>query len=118
MLKIRIEQLSEFEDGMRRDLLRRMLLYLREYFPECCDEKEDAVLQDFVEASLMRATELGFYFEQEVLKYLGLEVIYGAGFYNKYKWASEILVREDLFYPEDKMEALYDVAIKHLKAEA
>ena len=90
MLRIRPEQMSVFDEHMRRSFEARLVAHVAKRFrPECALAGEDAT-RARVRAGIERAVACGVTIEADVARYIELMYQFGDGF-DQSPWAAPIL---------------------------
>lgn len=119
MLRIRQEQMEEFNRCEAVKFENRMVEHLEENFPEECEEMGEEAVRETIRYGISRADSYGIEFEQDVCNYVNLMFVLGRDFDTDpgLPWAKRILNDPELDHPTDKMDALYDEAETHLEPE-
>lgn len=98
MLQIREEQLDLLSNYMLKRFEDRMIVHLRDNFPESTKEFSEAELRQMIRAGLDKANTYDVTDEVDVERYLEFMLDYGPDFdvSAKTSWAGEILKKPDL----------------------
>ncbi|HEY3442957.1 MAG TPA: hypothetical protein VGK29_19510 [Paludibaculum sp.] len=94
MLMIRKAQMYTLGLESRRDFARRAAAHLCASIAECAAMPADD-LRKFVDDGIARAERYGIESEQEVCKFLNLQVVFGPGFDTELAWARKTLASKD-----------------------
>jgi hypothetical protein len=120
MFKIEREQVDLCREDATREFVERMAAHLRRYFPEQCDaeggEGEGADgLRAFIRGGIDKAARYGITSQRGASKFLTLMLAFGADFdadITAAPWAAPILRDSSIENQFDRIELLYDAAIK------
>ena len=94
MLMIRKAQMHTLGLARRKDFARRAGAHLCASFAECAAMPAEE-LRKFVEEGMASASRYGIESEQEVCKFLNLQVVSGPGFDTELAWARKTLATQD-----------------------
>jgi hypothetical protein len=110
MLVLRREQIDILAQGPWGVFERRLVEYLRRFFPALCASLGEERLALVVHEGRQRAQGHGFTSERDLSKYLSLICTFGPDFDIALPWAAEILALNR--GPSKKMERLFAVALE------
>jgi len=107
MLKIRKEQNDELSDYMLQQFENRMVVHLRDEYPEETQLISEEQLRTLIKAGIRKAETYGIELENDVQEFIEFMVVYGSDFdtNSKFHWAREILDDPDLD-GSDKMDEI------------
>jgi hypothetical protein len=116
MLTIRKEQMQVLSEAVEKRFMERMVLHVREYFPESCKDKEYKDLMDILVKGARRAKGYGITEQRDICKYFNSMFVMGHEFDNDeaYPWAKEILNDTSLTLGSSKMIKLCNAARDHI----
>lgn len=113
MLKIRKQQMQEFENQQLCYFQKKMRQHIKKVFPDRYEKISRTELDDLILFGLDQSSRYDIVSEQDVCLYIDLMVMYGKDFDSnpEYKPHTDILSDEDL-EPSDKIDRLYgDIAV-------
>ena len=98
MLIIRNDQMDVFRDYMREQFVTRMVLHMRDTFPDRTEEVEDRRLRKVAHLGLKKAQRYGIGLEDDIRRLIEFLVIYGPRMDVKdtTAWMGDILRRSDI----------------------
>jgi hypothetical protein len=113
MLVIRREQIKALSWKMRKAFEGRMVLHLKEFFPDQCEMLGEEDTRAAIRYGMGRAEGYGLETEGDIAKYLNLMFVFGRTFDTDpdLPWASEILNARADYAPSERMARLYEVAM-------
>lgn len=120
MLYIRPEQMQQAAQAAYKDFEDRMVVHLQELYPEQYDALGEEEVREEIKYGSRRAEVYGFEAETEVCRYIALMFSLGSDFDADpdFEDLHEVLQDETLEDPEERMDQLYDVALKTLEQMA
>ena len=112
MLVIRDEMIRAFAASTHAGFVARTRAHLRQFFPETCIAMGDARLGQFIEYGVFKARAWGFSLEPDLVRYLGLAMVFGHGFDRDERqgWARHILMSNAPPDPTQRMNRLEQAA--------
>jgi hypothetical protein len=122
MLTIRDEQMEALQEAAMRSFEQRMVLHLRQFFPEECRRAGEMRTLAAIRQGVQRAQAYGIESEIDVVRYIDISVVLGLDFDSgkRYPWARQILEDGEMDGSE-KINALLDtmdyMRIRELDAE-
>jgi hypothetical protein len=117
MLTIRKEQMEEFEKASLRQFEEEMAVHLHKYFPEECKTLDKDGLYEIIRHAIKKAGEYNIELRRDIFVFTDIMFAFGQNFDNApdLPWAKEILNAAEFENdPSDKVEALYEEAMKHI----
>ncbi len=120
MLIIRREQIAVFEKQAEERFIDKMVLHLRTQFPEETATYDDIILRTRIRSELTGAKRFEVVSERSSCYYLNLSIVYGEGFIDLEDnlWMQDYLTDDEVPDVDDRMDRLYQAAIKRLEVEA
>ncbi|HYO54531.1 DUF4123 domain-containing protein [Archangium sp.] len=113
LFRIRKEQMEAFAEASRKDFENRMVVHLREVFPDECEPLGDKGLRETIRYGLQRASSYRITQESDVCQYLHLMLVFGRDFDKDEAllWAGLILnqLEQD---PSERIERVYARAME------
>ncbi len=108
MLHIRKEQMEVLDAYMLERFTEKMLLHVREVFPEETKDKDKQEIRDLIEEGIKRASGYGITEEPQVALFIDLIMGLGIDFEKQRAnlWMLPVLEREDLNQHE-KIDLIY-----------
>jgi hypothetical protein len=114
MLKIRQEQLDVLAEIPKLEFQRQMISHVAEFFPKQSAALEPAGVLSLIKDSIMIAGSYGIEGRADVVRFINLAFLFGAGFNKKLPWANNILNSPIPSSAAMKMMNLNEAAIQHL----
>jgi len=116
MLTIKSDQLKILEQAAFQDFEERMVLHIREFFPDNFDAMGEADSRLLIQHGIEQAALYGFVSKQDVCKFIDLMVCFGAEFDTDVNepWAKAILSDNSLLNASDRMDALFNAGMGQL----
>jgi hypothetical protein len=113
MLVIRRKQMNILSRNMRNAFEERMVLHLKEFFPDQCKMLGEKDTRAAIRYGMARAETYGLGAESDLAKYLNVMFTFGRDFDTdpELPWASAILNASDGSAPSKRLECLYQAAI-------
>ena len=113
MLVIRREQMNILSWKMRKAFEDRMVLHLKEFFPDQCEMLGEKETRAAIRYGMERAETYGLGAESDLAKYLNTMFTFGRDFDRdpELPWASAVLNARDGSTPSERLARLYEVAI-------
>ena len=105
MLQIRKEQMDVLDACMLRLFVDKMIVHMREVFPEETKDKDRQELRGLVEEGVKRASGYGITEEPQVALLIDLMVGMGHDFEKQTPWMEKILLKETL-NQQEKMDII------------
>jgi len=106
VLHIRKEQMEVFDAYMLELFVEKMLVHVREVFPEQTKDKSKDELRALVEDGIKRASAYDINEERQVALLIDLMIGIGRDFEKRKPWIERILVSEE-FDQHEKMNLIY-----------
>jgi hypothetical protein len=117
MLKIRKEQMEEFEKASLKQFEEEMADHLQKCFPEECEAFDKQGLYDIIRYAIKKAGEYRIELRRDIFVFTDVMFAFGRNFDNDpdFPWAKEILNAPEFEDDSsDKVDALYEEAMKHI----
>jgi hypothetical protein len=116
MLIISNKQMRVFEEASERRYMQKMILHVRQYFPERCKNKADNDLLGILNKGSSRAKSYGITEQRDICKYFNVMFVLGYDFDNDetYPWARRILHDTSLTSGSSKMIQLCNAVQDHI----
>lgn len=113
MLVIRRKQMNILSWKMRKAFEDRMVLHLKEFFPDQCQMLGEKDTRAAIRHGMERAETYGLGTESDLAKYLNVMFTFGRDFDTdpELPWASAILNARDGSAPSERLARLYSMAI-------
>lgn len=115
MLTIRKEQVKVFGPISMKSFEDRMVVHLKQVFPDRVSTMQEPALLDTIRHGVQRARTYSIVSERDVCKYIDLAVLYGRDFDQDaaLPWAATILQNKSIRKPSTKVDRLFREAKKH-----
>lgn len=116
-MKLGAEQSQQMERGAAQSFETRMKAHLRKHFPEHCRALGEEGLTQAIWDGVTRAKGYEFVSERDVCKYITLMFAFGPDFdrNRNLPWAQEILRNRVYRNPADRINDLYDTAMRRAR---
>lgn len=117
MLYIRKEQMEEFEKAALKQFEEEMAVHLQKYFPEECKDLGKDGLFGIIRCAIKKAGEYNIESRRNISIFTDIMFAFGQNFDNApdLPWAKEILNAPEFEDDSsDKVDALYEEAMKHI----
>ena len=113
---LRMELMQGLHTVTHQRLFGRFKAHLREHHP-ATNDWPDEQLDNFVKGGVRQAWAADFKNEQDMVRFLSLQVILGADFMgsNTYPWVAPIVTNPVVQGTDTRMDRLFDRAVAHLK---
>ena len=120
MLVMRDAQMGTFEQAAVHNFENRLLSHLKEFFPRHCEILGDEQVRKVIRLGIERAEQYELFSERDLHLYVGLMFMLGSYFDQdpQLPWAAKILTDENIVYPNDRADQLYDRAMVFLNEAA
>ena len=116
MLVMRETQMATFEQAAVHNFENRLLEHLEEFFPKHCEILGEEQARKAIRLGIERAKQYDLVSERDLHLYVGLMFMLGSYFDQdpQLPWAAKILTDENIVYPNDRADQLYDRAMVFL----
>ncbi len=112
-MRIRQQQMDSFSPPVVRVFEDRMVVHLRQFFPEQCEALGDKGIREAIRHGIAKAESYRITSERDVCKYIDVMFAFGRDFDTDpdQAWAGTIL-RSPRLEPTPKVNRLYDEAME------
>ena len=119
MLRIAKRQMGVFQKYAVTQFEDRMATHLNKFFPDICKTLGDGPLREAIQYGMRRAKFYHISSERDVCKYIDLMFAYGPDFDKDpaLPWAAGILKDDTISDPTEKIERLYEHALKETQEQ-
>jgi hypothetical protein len=116
MLTIRENQIEAFHQRAIQEFENRMMDHIRKFFPKQLELVGEPEMRALIRHGIRRAESYGITAERDVCKYVDLAVVFGKEFDTNVTmlWARTILGDSTLTSSTQRINRLYDAAIKNI----
>ena len=116
MVVIRKEQMDQMGDEEYRKFEQKMIAHLNEFFPDECKELGEEEVRKAIAYGVNRAASYGIEIERDVCNYIDLMFAIGKDYDTdpEEPWAGQILNDGSFDTPTEKVNTLYDEALRRI----